>query len=553
MYKVITYSRDMQNDAINFFKQVFREDSRVLDLENKDKDLSQIASSYMETGNFWCAVNNSGKIIGTIAIRALEDFYEVRRFFVKRKETNKGIGQKLLAKLIKYAIYNRIHVLKAGTMEDGLTAQHIFQKFGFTVCKRYGNSSADVFFQLTLDISYIYKFEMKMLNHAFNNSLILNPTENLPMYYDNISSDYLEGLYVSERFKDVNDKVIFAGRNQYISFFELIKKEWSSRLGAHDVDLKTLSGLHAHLILFLCIAKNSDTIMLLPEVCGGHFATSQMLKSLGVKVIYMIPDYDNKKVNVEETKVLISKEKPQYIFVDRSEGLIYEDFSWLDEYKFTYKIFDASQYFSQILVGSYKNPFDMGFNMIVSTLHKNYPGPQKGIIAVKENDTVWNLYLRNAKTYISNTHPLDIVRSLIPMSNAERFSLYVELSAECCKRLEKLLIDNGLPIVQRDCNLPATLHIWLLCQTKEESYTYFLKLEQLNILTNYRLLPYNLGYGLRIGVSAAVRTGLRVGHLNELAAIMADAYYGEITSALQNRALKFIRKVHSTGELSDTL
>lgn len=354
MYRIVTYSRDMQNDVICFFRQVFSENSRVLDLENKDKDISQISTSYMETGNFWCAVNDNNKIIGTIAIRPLEDFYEIRRFFVNRKEKNNGLGQKLLTELIEFAILNKMQMLKAGTMEEGHTAQHIFQKFGFNPCKRYGNSSADVFYKLVLDTSYIYSFEMRKLSYAFKNSLILNPTENLPMYYDNIPSDFFEGLYVSERFKDVNDKVIFAGRNQYISFFELIKKEWSSKLGAYDVDLKTLSGLNAHLVLFLCIAKNSDTVMLLPEVCGGHFATSQILESLGVKVIHMIPDYENKKVNVEETKALICKEKPQYVFVDRSEGLIYEDFSWLNEFDFTYKIFDASQYFSQILVGSYK-------------------------------------------------------------------------------------------------------------------------------------------------------------------------------------------------------
>jgi len=551
MYKIITYSSEKQNDVICFFRQVFRENSRVLDLETKDKDISQISTSYMETGNFWCAINDNDKIVGTIAIRPLGDFYEIRRFFVNSKDKNNGLGQKLLTGLIEYAINNKIQILKAGTMEDSHTVQYVFQKFGFKPCKRYGNSSADVFYKLVLDTSYIYNFEMRKLSYAFKNSLILNPTENIPMYYDNITSDFFEGLYVSERFKDVNDKVIFAGRNQYISFFEMIKKEWSNKLGARDVDLKTLSGLNAHLVLFLCIAKSNDTIMLLPEVCGGHFATSQILESLGVNVIHMIPDYDNRRVNVDETKALIYKEKPQYVFVDRSEGLIYEDFSWLNEFEFTYKIFDASQYFSQILVGSYTNPFDMGFDMIVSTLHKNYPGPQKGIIAVKEDDNVWKMYLQNAKTYISNTHPLAIARSLMPILDVERFNLYTKVSMECCKRLEELLINNGLPIVQRDHQSPATLHIWLLCPTKEESYAYFLKLEQLNILTNYRLLPYNLGYGLRIGVSAAVRTGLRVEHLSELAAIMTEAYNGTITSKLQKKASKFIRKVFSIGELSD--
>lgn len=112
------------------------------------------------------------------------------------------------------------------------------------------------------------------MRKKFESSLILNPTENVPFIYDIENTNFFAGLYVSERFKDVNDKVIFAGRNEYIEFFQYIKKEWSKKLKAYDVDLKSLSGLNAHLILFLCILKPGDKIILLPEI-AGVFATEK--------------------------------------------------------------------------------------------------------------------------------------------------------------------------------------------------------------------------------------------------------------------------------------
>lgn len=548
---IVGYDIKYQNEIIEFFKKAFKEDKRKIDLDGKDSDITNIISSYMSNGYFWCALDNRNKICGTIAIRPRLNFFEIRRFFVLNRNSNNGIGQELLSTAIEYAIDNKYKVLKAATLFRGQAAQHIFEKFGFKNSVKYDNSSADIFFELKLDSRYSYEFKLRKLNNHFKNSLILNPTENIPYHYQKYNSQFFEGLYVSERFKDVNDKVIFAGRNDYIKFFEYIKEVWRDKLSAEDVDLKTLSGLNAHLILFLCIINKNDTIMLLPEICGGHFATEKILESLGANVILMIPDLENFCVDKEKTTQLIEKVKPRYIFVDRSEGLIYEDFTWLMKFNFSYKIFDASQYLSQIITGEYKNPFDMGFDMMISTLHKNFPGPQKGILAVKNNDDVWKKYLANAKTYISNTHPLGIANSLIPLLDYDKFVEYSRINAECNSLLEASLISKGVPVIKRNGN-PSTMHIWILCNTKEESYKYYLKLEKLNILTNYRLLPYNLGYGLRVGTSAAVRFGLRPQHIEELSNLMSETYNNPISNELIEKSKNLIKKITIEG-LSDML
>lgn len=392
-----------------------------------------------------------------------------------------------------------------------------------------------------------YKYKVDYLRSRFETSLILNPTENVPLVYDTKMTDFFSGLYVSERFKDVNDKVIFAGRNEFIDFFQYIKNVWRKELGAQDVDLKSLSGLNAHLIFFLCVLKPNDKVMILPEICGGHFATEEILKNIGAITYQMIPDNENLCVNSEKTLQLIEDEKIDYIFVDRSEGLYYEDFSWLKNATHCYKIFDASQYISSILCNHFINPFDMGFDMIITTLHKNYPGPQKGLLAVKTEDKIWGQYLANAKTYISNTHPKAIADSLLPLVNRNSFNIYCDTCRYCVNLLENNLADYGVPVVKRSSNFIPTQHMWILCSNKHESYQYYLKLETLGLLTNYRLLPYELGYGLRIGLNGAVMCGLKEEHISDLAKIMSDAYYNDITPQLIKTSHKFIKRVKTTA------
>ena len=46
-------------------------------------------------------------------------------------------------------------------------------------------------------------------------------------------------------------------------------------------------------------------------------------------------------------------------------------------------VFDASQYLVNVIVGDHPNPFDYGFDLVVSSVHKNFPGPQKALLATR--------------------------------------------------------------------------------------------------------------------------------------------------------------------------
>jgi len=390
---------------------------------------------------------------------------------------------------------------------------------------------------------------LKRQKIVFENSLILNPTENIP-FSDDLSpaSSFLHGLYLNDKnHSNINNKdlkIIFAGRNRTKYDMKVIYEYWAKLLNAEKASMRLLSGLNAHAIIFMGIAKIGDKVLLVPEEAGGHFSTKAILERLGLIVIDMIIDYNNYKINVVETKKLIQKENPNFLFFDRTEGLIYEDCTELVKDFKGYSIFDASQYLTNIISENYKNPFDMGFDLILATLHKNFPGPQKAAVFSKKDNEIWKQLNYSMETYISNFHGYGNYIAGTIASKKLFLKNYSELMIQNTLMLDKYLKKASFDVVQRDFNEQATHHIWITFKTKDEAYNIFKNLEKIRILTNYRLLAYNLGHGLRIGTAAATMSGLRPNHIEELVSYIHEASIS-VDIELKHKVRKFILKIKS--------
>jgi len=113
-------------------------------------------------------------------------------------------------------------------------------------------------------------------------------------------------------------------------------------------------------------------------------------------------------------------------------------------------------------------------------------------------------------------------------------------------KLERELQINGLNVVQ---SYPTALqhlhthHLWIQAYSREDAFNWYLTLERIGILVNYRKLPYNLGFGLRLGLSAATYCGLCEGDIPELAQIISKAIKNGYSNTLKEHSNKFITKI----------
>lgn len=378
----------------------------------------------------------------------------------------------------------------------------------------------------------LFDASLKRQHERSKKQLILNPVENIPnLKYLELGYDFLYGIYNSDKLRSesdmINTKIQFADRECVASDINRIYDLWCIALKAEAISMRFFSGMHAHTTVFMAITNINDDIIILPEKAGGHMATKAILERLGLNVYELEVDYENKRIDVEKSKDLINKVNPKVIFVDRSEGTLYEDFSWLSEYKHIYKIFDASQYLTNILVGDFSSPFDMGFDAILSTTHKNFPGPQRALYCSKRKDEMWYKIHSKIGTYVSNMHPYSIYTLGLMLENYKKYENLSKGMIENAIILEKELKSCGINVISQfpqQTSEKHTHHIWIQCKNKRDAFDLYNRWERNGFLTNYRLLPYNLGYGIRMGLSAATVCGLNKNDVPMLSQLLVKSY-----------------------------
>ena len=87
---------------------------------------------YHHSYNFWYATDSTGKILGSIGLKKINDQYaEIKKFFVLKTHRGKGVAQKLMETLLKAALKHHFEFLVLGTVDKLHAAQKFYTKQGF--------------------------------------------------------------------------------------------------------------------------------------------------------------------------------------------------------------------------------------------------------------------------------------------------------------------------------------------------------------------------------------------------------------------------------------
>jgi len=259
----------------------------------------------------------------------------------------------------------------------------------------------------------------------------------------------------------------------------------------------------------------------------------------------MAVDDEGMCVDMATTLELCADEQPDYIFVDRSEGLVFEDFSSFAEVDGPLTIFDSSQYLTNVICGDHPNPFRWGFDLMVASVHKNFPGPQKALLATREDNEVWHRIVKGVSAYVSNMHSASTYVAGLTLSRKDWLEGYSQRMLGTSVRLEDELYLRGVPVVTRRRDRPPTHHVWIREGDRDQAFTTYERLEECLIMTNFRTLPYSLGPGIRIGMNSAARLGLAEEDVPRLAGIIADIREQGATGALREEARTFNEAIWS--------
>lgn len=331
--------------------------------------------------------------------------------------------------------------------------------------------------------------------------------------------------------------IIFGGARAVEPIIAQTANSLGRALGAEFVDLSPLSGFHAADLLLTAFCRPGDEVFLVEFVHGGHPEMEGLAKQLGVRVSY-IP-YDGMEPDWHALAGMIEARRPRLVYVNASDYISPGALTNFVRPAATDSVFafDASQTLGLMIGGQLPTPFAVGYDCVVGSTHKSFPGPHKGFFATKSRSN-WDTFTAAAKTKVSSIHTHHIVSLGVALAEFEAYgATFAKRTVDLANALGESLAARGLAPVRWGQHFTATHQIWLPAPDKDTAIHWFRRLELANIFVNYRQLPFGYGHGLRFGLQEAAMLGLDTTSIRSLGNIIAECIGGAADTPLSRAQL----------------
>jgi glycine hydroxymethyltransferase len=384
---------------------------------------------------------------------------------------------------------------------------------------------------------------IKEHNEMMRSSIPLIASENITSalvrkcYLSDFGHRYAEGK-VGERY--------YAGC-KFIDEVEKMAIDLTKKLfDAEHVNVQPISGVVANLAAFFALTEPEDIIFSISVPCGGHISHDKMSAAgyRGLKVVYYPFDVEEMNIDVDATKKLAKDVKPNLFVLGSSLILRHQpvrEIKEIAENLDAYVMFDASHVLGLIAGRVYRNPMKEGADVLTSSTHKTFFGPQRGLILSKKE-----LAKRIDKAVfpgvVSNHHLHSLAGYVVAtMEMLEFGEAYAKQVVRNARRLAEKLYDLGYKVLGEKFGFTETHQIAIDVRNLGGGDRVARRLEEVGIIVNKNLMPWDSvdiaqnPSGIRIGVQEVTRLGMKEEEMERIAEFM--------DMALKDRKdLKEIRK-----------
>ncbi|MEM4332262.1 MAG: serine hydroxymethyltransferase [Candidatus Micrarchaeia archaeon] len=288
----------------------------------------------------------------------------------------------------------------------------------------------------------------------------------------------------------------------------------------HYADVRPISGAIANLAVFSGLPHITGKIVSNSLPSGGHITHNRMgtISKICKKEVHnFVVDEDNPfKTDVDRSIRIIRDTNPDFIVLGKSMFLHPEPVREIrNEFPELVIVYDAAHVFGLIYGGEFQAPFSDGADIITASTHKTFPGPQGGIILIKEEMQFEKGIDTALFPGILSNHHLHRIPALLATAIAYDTAHrdYGKRVIGTAQKLAKMMAESGYNVCGYD--------------GKEYTYTHQVvvdvsaigggaavadKLEKNNIIVNKNSLPWDTSViapsGIRIGVQEAVLRGI---------------------------------------------
>ena len=403
-------------------------------------------------------------------------------------------------------------------------------------------------------------------NHVWRQEQCVNliPSENTPSRAVRLLSGSDPACRYAEHKKILafyEKEVFYYQGTKFIDQVErMLAEEMRAYFGCTEVETRTLSGQMSNMAVFSALmdwknrfdrkneAKRLGYVMNNHIIKGGHLSAQPM----GALHDYIAVDpvtekpavvnfpvcRDNPyKMDVEETKKLIDRYRPELIIFGKSMVLHKEPVAqirqFVDEQKLPTTIMYDMAHVLGLVGDHFQKPFEEGAEIVSGSTHKTFFGPQRGVIGVnyKEEDLKYGLWKTiESRTFpgsVSNHHLGTQLGMLMAAYEMNQFrDAYQSAIIRNAKSFARSLKSYGLDVVGDPAIDYTETHQVIVSVGYGEGAEIAERLEQNNVIVNYQATPDEEGFtasgALRMGVSEMTRFGFEEKDFDQLASLMAD-------------------------------
>lgn len=324
---------------------------------------------------------------------------------------------------------------------------------------------------------------------------------------------------------------------------------------AETADFRPLSGHIAGCAIVLGLCKPNDLVLELDKAAGGHCLAEKLSNSNIISLRVEPVPFDEKKyqVNIGATLDKISKMKPRIVILGSSNYLFptpLEEIAAICRSCGSVLILDASHILGLIAGGVFPQPFDFKVDIVVSSTHKTFAGPQGGLILSNSSENYKNVLPALYPGLITNHHLMRIPALIALFAEWKKHGRrYAKAIIKNAIRLAEELENVGIPVINTPQG-PTQSHT-LLIKNKfinKRAKELSIHLERCGIMVSEVKLPdIHGGEGLRVGLQEVTRLGLKTSQISELAKIIKDAIFSTKPEVIQNHVkgfTQYLQKIH---------
>ena len=375
---------------------------------------------------------------------------------------------------------------------------------------------------------------------------------------ENVMSPFCEKFYVSDLMHRYAEGLPFKRHYQGLKYFDLIEDKatnaFKDHFKANFADLRPISGTSANMATFSALAKNGDKIISLGIHGGSHVSHEEPGAAgiLGLKVFHL--GYCKKELNIdiEKAEKKILKIKPKFIVIGGSVILFPQPIKELKKIcnKVGAKIiYDAAHVFGLVASFCFQNPLKEGADIITSSTHKTFPGPQGGIILGKVNkETAKKIQGKVFPGVLSNHHMHRIPSLYLSLMEIKKHGEgYANQTIKNAKSLAKELYNFGFNVLGKEKGFTESHQLLVDVEKNGGGSFVAKKLEDANIILNKNVplggkVDIKNPTGLRIGTQEMTRFGMKEKEMEQIAALMKEAIIDKKSSqTVKRKVVKFRR------------